>query len=177
MAFIGPLSRATELLNEIIRFSDTVEFRQSWLGNAETPVELQNLVFAADFHTEITMNGILGFLENSTGRYLEETVAAIRAMGATHTAATLAQIQQVMRKWNVSTASLRADLSSGHEYQVANFENPHPCVSPMLIKEILVTAEALDGGGQVAPDLGDRFEAYVEEHFDLFSKYMTGAKR
>ena len=79
-----------------------------------------------DFDTELAMQGILGFLENSTGAYLEQTIDAFRLIGDEHSAATLSQIQIAMRKHAVSHEALRADFEGTSEFQITSFTQLHP---------------------------------------------------
>lgn len=50
-----------------------------------------------DFDTELTMDGLLGFLENSTGAYLDQTIDAFALVQASQTANTLRRVRDVMR--------------------------------------------------------------------------------
>jgi hypothetical protein len=49
-----------------------------------------------DFDTEVHMQGLCGFLENSTGRFLDETIDALEAIGAQETAATMRRIRAIL---------------------------------------------------------------------------------
>jgi hypothetical protein len=67
-------------------------------------------VLIIDFDTEVCMNSILGFLENSTGFYLIDTIAAMEVIGAHGTAATLRTIQRIMAEHGVTHERLRGRL-------------------------------------------------------------------
>jgi len=82
-------------------------------------------VLIIDFDTEVCMNSILGFLENSTGFYLADTIAAMEAIGARGTAATLRTIQQVMAEHRVTHERLRGDLARMQEWQISTFAECH----------------------------------------------------
>lgn len=47
----------------------------------ELPAALRTVVLVVDFDTEVSMEGMLGFLENSPGRYLPETITAFETIG------------------------------------------------------------------------------------------------
>lgn len=49
----------------------------------QLPVVLKDLLLILDFDIELQMNGIIGFLENSTGTYFEETIEALFRICAT----------------------------------------------------------------------------------------------
>src|SRR5262249_61545068 len=75
-------------------------------------------VLIIDFDTEVCMNGILGFLENSTGFYLADTIAAMEVIGAHGTAATLRTIQRIMAEHGVTHERLRGDFARLQEWQI-----------------------------------------------------------
>src|SRR6266567_7671845 len=64
-------------------------------------------ILLIDFDTEVNMNGLLGFLANPTGAYLEETIAACRMLGARQTADTLQRVRDVMGRHALSHQRLR----------------------------------------------------------------------
>ncbi len=89
-----------------------------------------------DFDAELTMNGILGFLENSSGRYLSETVAALQLIGAAKDAALLKEIEKQVEKINVET---KIELNP---YQVTSFEDRHS-INEEALKKIEELADRL----------------------------------
>src|SRR5262245_21592101 len=60
------------------------------------PAALQILFLIIDFDTEVAMQGMLGFLENSTGKYLPQTIEALGRIGAQRSADVLKRIQKIM---------------------------------------------------------------------------------
>ncbi|CEP45631.1 Uncharacterised protein [[Clostridium] sordellii] len=46
------------------------------------PQFIQDIIFIIDYDTELSMNGILGFLKNSTNKYLPQTITALKNIGA-----------------------------------------------------------------------------------------------
>jgi hypothetical protein len=89
------------------------------------PEVLRVPILIIDFDIEVTMNGILGFLENSTGRYLADTMAALEAIGANDTAAILRAIQRIMAEHGVTHERLRGDLARMQEFQITTFAECH----------------------------------------------------
>lgn len=55
---------------------------QLWESFELLPEILQDVLLIIELDTELSMNGILGFLENRSGRYLQETVEALQRIGA-----------------------------------------------------------------------------------------------
>jgi hypothetical protein len=90
------------------------------LGN---PLHLAVLLIDCD--TEIEVNGMLGFLENMTGRYLPKTIEALTIIDARTTAAILQSVQACMAKYGVSWERLRADFEGASEFQVTSFREMH----------------------------------------------------
>jgi hypothetical protein len=62
----------------------------------EMPAAFRVPMLVIDFDTEVHMQGIYGFLENSTGRYLDETIDALEAIGAQETPATMKRIRAIL---------------------------------------------------------------------------------
>lgn len=91
--------------------------------NLSNPLHVTVLLIDCD--TEITMNGMFGFLENRTGQHLEQTIQALNQIGAP-TAATLFQsIADCMRKHDVTWRKLRGDFEGVKEFQVTSFREFH----------------------------------------------------
>jgi hypothetical protein len=91
----------------------------------ELPEPLRVVMLAIDFNTEVLMEGILGFLENSTGLYLQETIDAFQVIGATHTAGILIHIAEALRSCGVSPSDFRADFANARPGQVTTFIELH----------------------------------------------------
>ena len=89
------------------------------------PEVLRIPILLIDFDTQMCMNGILGFLENSTGFYLADTIAAMEAIGSHDTAATLRTIQRIMAEHGVTHERLRADFARLQEGQITSFAELH----------------------------------------------------
>jgi hypothetical protein len=79
-----------------------------------------------DFDTELSMNGIHGFLENFTGAYLNQTIDAFRLVGTEQTAAILCEIRDAMHGHSVSHEQLRSDFQGTSEFEITSFSQLHP---------------------------------------------------
>jgi hypothetical protein len=83
------------------------------------------VILVLDFDTEVNMQGMLGFLENSTGLYLAETIEAFHRIGAQATADILQNIQGILETHGVSTSQLRSDFDGTTLYQITSFNELH----------------------------------------------------
>lgn len=88
-----------------------------------SPLDIAILLIDCD--TEIAMNGILGFLENSSGAHLDATIHALSAIGASREAAKLAAIQTIMREHGVTWVDLRGDFEGVLEFRISSFSELH----------------------------------------------------
>uniref|UniRef100_UPI003BB6AE96 DMP19 family protein n=1 Tax=Cohnella caldifontis TaxID=3027471 RepID=UPI003BB6AE96 len=60
------------------------------------PQLIRDCVLLIDFDTEINMNGIFGYLENSTGYFIEETIEVLERIGAVSDAIALNNIKRIL---------------------------------------------------------------------------------
>lgn len=97
--------------------------RRSDFPDLRSPLDIAVLLIDCD--TEIAMNGILGFLENSTGQHLESTASALTLIGAPQAAARLTAVRDLMRRHGVTWQNLREDFEKMSEYQVTSFRELH----------------------------------------------------
>ena len=65
---------------------------QNWLA---CPEFVQNAAFLIAFDTELAMEGIFGFLENSIGQYAEQVIQAFRAVGDNRDVEILEHIRRI----------------------------------------------------------------------------------
>jgi len=133
------------------------------------PEALRIPILLIDFDTELSMNGILGFLENSTGRYLADTIAALEMIAAHDTAAVLLTIERIMADHGVTHERLRADNAHMQEWQITTFAESHGEELSQMAKAIGREAEKLY--------LYDRIRGREGEPvFDLLSAYIEQCK-
>ncbi len=91
--------------------------------NLANPLHL--VILLIDCDTEILMNGMLGFLENMTGRHLASTIEALKRIGALAAARDLQGIQDCMARHGVTWERLRGDLQGTREYDITSFHKLH----------------------------------------------------
>src|SRR6266516_1196275 len=93
-------------------------------GEADFP-DLANplhlIVLLIDCDTEIMMNGMLGFIENMTGRHLVPTIEALRQIGASAVARQLQAVHDCMTRYGVTWQRLRGEFEGSHEYEITSF--------------------------------------------------------
>jgi hypothetical protein len=71
----------------------------------ELPAAIRVPLLVFDFDCEVPMQGIFGFLENSAGYYLAETIEAFATIGAHRTAATMRRIQAILARHGIDRGS------------------------------------------------------------------------
>ena len=82
-------------------------------------------VLLIDCDTEINMNGMLGFLENSSGQHLGKTVEALELIGSHKSAEVLRSVQECMGSHHVTWERLREDFEGHEAFEVTSFSELH----------------------------------------------------
>src|SRR6267143_7091204 len=77
---------------------------------------LHVVVLLVDCDTEVMMNGLLGFLENMTGRHLGTTIEALKTIGVRGVADQLGAVRDCMTRHGVTWQRLRGDFEGSREY-------------------------------------------------------------
>lgn len=120
------------------------------------------LTLVIDFDTEVSMNGILGFLENSSGQWLPETIEAFDVISANETAGILRRVHEAMNRHGISPSTLRAEVNAGQQYGVVSFRELHGAKSEEMSREVL----------QIARELYVDNPAAQEEPWSLLYEYV-----
>ncbi len=89
----------------------------------KVPLHLRIAIVVLDFDTEVAMSGLLGFLENSTGRYLKETVNALALIEAPRSSLALKSVVAMARKYRVSFLFPRAKRPTGRPSPTTQFHD------------------------------------------------------
>lgn len=116
---------ARELIQSLsvrIYESPIVDVREQLLA---TPSVLRIVILVLGFDTEVCMQGMLGFLENSTGLYFAETIEAFERIGATETVATLQRIEAILQKHGITPSGLRSDFADATLHEITTFRQLH----------------------------------------------------
>lgn len=106
------------------------------------PSALRVVLLVLDFDTEVNMQGMLGFLENSTGLSLAETIDAFHRIGALATTDTLRNIHRILETHGVSKSQFRSDFDGTTLYKITNFNDLHGDLGSLL-EEVEREAERL----------------------------------
>jgi len=129
---------------------------------ASRPEVFRVLTLVLDFDTEVSMSGILGFLENSTGQWLSETIEAFDLISANDTAGILRRVHQAMNRHGITPATLRSEVNSGTLYDVVSFGELHGAKSQDMSREVM----------QIAGDLYVGNPGSQEEPWRLLYEYV-----
>lgn len=120
-----------------------VQIYEAPLSDVRDETEYPNLcnplhlvVLLIDCDTEIVMNGILGFLENMTGRHFPKTTEALKMIGAPKCSAVFQSIQDCMTRHSVSWERLRGDFEGTEEFQITSFREMHGECLESFVAEI-----------------------------------------
>jgi hypothetical protein len=109
----------------------------------EIAAPLRTIILILDFDTEVCMNGMLGFLENSTGEFLTETIDAFGRIGAGETESVLRSISKLLDDHHVTHAMLRSDFYGVEHYQITSWQELHGHRGELLPTEIEQVAKRL----------------------------------
>lgn len=134
----------------------------SW-PDLENPLHVA-LLFS-DFDTELCMNGMLGFLENSSGAFLDQTIDALKVIGARQNAVVLGLIREAMHRHGVSSQVLRSNIEGSSEFQIASFSQLHPG-RDAFAAEVIQLASALYLYDEEQESPYALLEAYLESRAD-----------
>ncbi len=119
--------------------------RSEWLDCADF---IQTALFLIDFDTELTMEGIFSFLENSIGHYAPNIIKAFRDIGDDKDADILSEICRL-----ALPDVIRGDFLSGdyNEYDISVFDDIHE-----LSREVSKKIEILEN------------QLYLNNGFDMW---------
>lgn len=102
----------------------------------EVPESLRTIILLIDFDTELSMNGVFGFLENATGKYLNETIAALKLIRAEEDSSIMKEIRDLIEGINFN-GKIKLE-----QYQVTPFEERHD-INKRLLERIKELADGL----------------------------------
>ncbi len=107
------------------------------------PTILRDIILIIDLDTEVTMEGILGFLENSTGLYLDDTIETLERIKAYEDYRAMSNIRDILKKYKVSTFDLRENVNKGNLYDISSFSQTHGSQYDEMAEEISKEAKKL----------------------------------
>ncbi len=139
--------------------------QQSNWPNPNSPLHVAVLLI--DFDTEVSMNGILGFLENSTGAYFNQTIDAFGQIGSETTMQTLEQIRDTMANYEVSHNRLREPHKRTTEFQITSFAELHGSQLKAFANEVCEIARSLYIYDSLKQSPWDSLEDYLTAHKEV----------
>lgn len=135
------------------------------------PEIIRDIILLINFDTEVTMQGILGFLENSTGLYFKDTIQSFEKVKAKDDYKILCKIDSVIEKYNVSTTDLRKSVSNQELYGISNFAELHGTDSEEMVEEIIFLADELYVSHEER-NVFDHLIEYIDQKRDLLIKEL-----
>ena len=131
--------------------------RSQWLSYPEF---VQTAAFLIDFDTELQMEGIFTFLENTAGHYAPEMIKAFRTIGDAEDAEILSEICRL-----APPDSIRKEIAANHqEYEISSFQEEHVlCEETVNQIEVLENQLYLNTGFDIWPLLF----AYLDSQIQL----------
>lgn len=127
------------------------------IADATKPVHVLMLIM--DFVTELEMNGIGNFIGNSTGRFANETVTALREAGVSDQAQLLEEIVGIANEAGMMHAAIQEDLSGLPEFSVASFSQLHGDKWEGASRKMEAVADQIDVG-----KIYSAMRAYCDKH-------------
>jgi hypothetical protein len=105
------------------------------------PRLLLDIILLIELDTELNMNGVLGFLENSSGKYIKETIEVLERINAYKDADALKTIKKILKNNSLNTRLLNDDLQCLNQYEISNFMQTHRITDIEIIDQIEKASE------------------------------------
>ncbi len=94
-------------------------------GLSQVPTIIKDIILLINFDTELNMSGILGFLENSSGIFFEDTIETLKRINAKEDYEVFIEMKSIMEKYGVTTDDLNEDINQQTEYAISSFSETH----------------------------------------------------
>ena len=107
------------------------------------PLILRDIILVINFDTELSMNGILGFLENSSGLYLDDTIDMLKRINAIEDYKILIEIKRTMTKNGYSIENLHNSDNRISLFGITSFIGNHGQKVSIMASEIVKEAQKL----------------------------------
>lgn len=89
------------------------------------PLVIRDVILLINLDTELNMQGILGFLENSTGLFLDDTIETLEGIRAEEDCQILKTIRSILESSKVTVSDLRANVNRQEEFSISSFFETH----------------------------------------------------
>ena len=139
------------------------------IGDLGNPLSVIMLII--DLETEISMNGIQGYIGNSTGLYASTAVDALRAIGCNDAATTLAAILKKAEASGMTHNAIQRDRRDLEEFTVTSFRRLHGSKWDRVNDEISELADQID----FAQVFHDAVE-FIESRKDVFVAVLSAGE-
>jgi hypothetical protein len=168
---------ATELINAIALTMYEPPLSQRADVEKRKLNELGVALLFLDFDTEVQSGGVLGFLENSAGLLLDQTIEAFEKIGAAQTAKILTEIRTAMTRHGTSPQKLRQDFVGTEEFSVTTFASLHGEKSVEMAREVEAISRTLFTQQSGSEDPHALLDQYVDKHRDAIAWRMESVSR
>ena len=138
----------------------------------DTTQPLSVFALVVDLRTEREMNGIFNWFGNSTGRYVHETVAALKAIGADQWAKCVKEMIRVSMAAGMTHEQIQADRQGRSTFSVVSWRLLHKRKWEKAERKIDKLDDTLDGA-----ELDIRLLQYVTQHADELARVLEDANR
>lgn len=136
----GDLSNtsADELINYVCAnmYNDENDYLRDEAIFPKLPRLLLDIILLVEFDMELNMNGVTGFLENSSGKYINETIEVLERINAYKDANALKTIKKILQDNNLNTKLLNDDLQNLNQYEISEFMQIHRIADSKIIDQI-----------------------------------------
>lgn len=137
----------------------------------EIPQILREMILLIELDTELSMNGIAGYLENSSGQFISETTAVLQRIGNETDAEIMQSIQDILSANGVSVAQLRENVNGLSEGEVTNSLEVHG----QQVHEVMQQVQHVAEGLLMQSDNEEVFEMlyqYVDANMDSLKQQL-----
>ncbi len=135
------------------------------ITDASNPLSVVMLLL--DYETECSMNGIIGYLDNSSGRYIAETVDAIHAIGCEEHAKVLGRIQRTAASGGMTSDEIHNNNVDLEPFTVTSFADLHGDQWDDICDRIEELHDAVDWN-----EFWKAMTAFVSEHKDVIQNQL-----
>ncbi|WP_434752197.1 DMP19 family protein [Paenibacillus amylolyticus] len=153
-----------EIVGSIAMDMYRAEFATIMEHVAELPVVLRDIMLIIDLDTELSMNGLTGYLENASGQHLREAIEALKRNGNETDAMILQKVEQLLAEQSITTGELRENVERLSVHDITTSRQTHGPQIHELLQQVEQEGQHLS------------FQADNEESFDLLYQYVDDHK-
>lgn len=160
-----------EIVGSIAMDMYRAEFASIMERVSELPTVLRDLMLIIDLDTELTMNGMTGYLENASGQHLREAIDALIRSGNEADAMILKKVDQLLVEQRIKPEQLRENVERLSEHDITTSLQTH---GPQ-IHELLQQVEQESHNLSFVTDNEESFDLlyqYVDEHKDELKQQL-----